>query len=380
MYKLALSILIIPIFISCISDNKNLNSDAHLLAGESTVRYAKGFDIIDYGKFKYVVVKDPWKKAENLFSYIISDHLQSDEEIPDTADFFVNLPVEDVAVMSSSGIGMLCILDERDLIGSATNPELIYDSVLYQRHKRGNIIDLGETNQFNIEYIIDNSPDLVFKYIYGSVEAKDIIIKNAGIPVAYNLEYMETHPLGRAEWLKYTAAFFNKLDLADSIFRQIEENYKQISEPAKNKKVKPSVLDGSIYNGVWYAAGGKSYQAILYEDAGADYYWKDNNETGSNAISFEYVIENQLEADYWIGASTGNMAELLNIESRYKFLKSFRNNNVFHYGERINPSGGLDYFESGVVRPDIVLKDLISIFHPDLVDPGYKPIYICRIK
>lgn len=378
MFKPGFAIIVLIIFIGCAQQSTELKSTSQRADSAALVKYARGFEIKDYTSFKYVMVRNPWVKGEVLASYIIGN--SDKHSLQDTADFFIGNHMDKIAVLSSSSVGMMCLLNVRDLITSASDPELIFDSILYNRYKSGSITDLGETNRFNVEYIIDNEPGLVFKYIYGAPETEDILLKNAGIPIAYNLEFMETHPLGRAEWIKFIAAFVGKDEVADSIFSEIENNYYRISGLAKKQQKKPSVLDGSMYNGVWYSAGGASYQATLYRDAGADYYWEGNDETGSNAVSFEVILENQLETDFWIGASTGSRNDLLNIESRYELLKPFRENTIYYYGERVNPQGGMDYFESGVARPDIVLKDLISVFHPDLVDSTYKTVYISRVK
>jgi len=272
------------------------------------------------------------------------------------------------------------LLGEEDRIRSATDARLIYDSILYRKYIDGKLKDLGEAIHLNVEAVIGQSPDLVMKYIFGTTDETDHKMIQAGIPIAYNLEYMESHPLGRAEWIKFVAAFTGKIYTADSIFRVIEREYLCLSELAKAKTDKPTVLDGSSYKGIWYAAGGKSYPARLYKDAGAEYFWERDTSSGSIPVSFEIIIENQSDADYWIGPSTGNRAELLQVESRYSLLKAFRNGNVYYFGKRVNPNGGYDYYESGVVRPDILLQDMVWVFHPDLLDETYEPVYLEKIK
>jgi len=239
---------------------------------------------------------------------------------------------------------------------------------------------LGNTHLVNAEMIINHSPDIVMKYIYGSKETVDDKIIKAALPVAFNLEFMENHPLGRAEWIKFVAAFFEKDEMADSIFSSIEKEYRRLVKLSSEEKVKPTVLDGSSYKGVWYAAGGQSYSAKMYADAGAEYYWRTDSNKGSIPVSFEFVIDKQAEADYWFGPSTGKRKELLNIDSRYTKLKSFREGNVYFFGKRVNPNGGLDYFESGVTRPDKVLKDLIWVFHPELLDSNFDPYYLKKME
>jgi len=275
---------------------------------------------------------------------------------------------------------MFKLLGESDRISASSDPKLIYDSVLYHRYLNGTLTDLGDGMQMNAELIIGHNPDLVMKYIYGVHDPADDKIKAAGIPIAYNLEFMETHPLGRAEWIKFVAAFCGVSDRADSLFSVIEKNYLALAKKAAKVKQRPEILDGSSYKGVWYAAGGRSYPAKLYKDAGAAYYWENDSSRGSIPLSLETILEKQGNADFWFGPSSENRGELLGIESRYALLKSFKEENVYQFGKRINPNGGLDYYESGVAHPDILLKDIISVLHPDLVEPDYETVYLEKVK
>jgi iron complex transport system substrate-binding protein len=275
---------------------------------------------------------------------------------------------------------MINLLGESSKISACSDAKLICDSELYQSYLEGSVVDLGSTHLINAEMIIDHSPDLVLKYIYGAKEAADEKLIEAGLSVAYNLEFMESHPLGRAEWIKFVAAFFNKDELADSIFSNIENEYIKLVDLSSMQKNRPTVLDGSSYKGVWYTAGGNSYSAKLYADAGAEYYWRSDSNKGSIPVSFETIIDKQSDADYWFGPSTGTREDLLKIDKRYIKLKPFREGSVYFFGKKVNPHGGLDYFESGVTRPDIILKDLIWVFHPELLDSNYDPVYLEKMK
>lgn len=374
-----LPIVVIFISVACKQSTPEL-SETNRNSGKSgsLLSYATGFTLHETGTYAYLTVFNPWNK-DTLSTYLVLKKHNHTDSLP-KATFTIQLPVKRIAVLSSSAIGMLKELNSDYLISAASDAEYIYDSVLYQRFINGSLKNLGKTTSLNTEIIVNHDPDLIFRYIYGGEEMADARLKDADIPVAYHLEFMESHPLGRAEWIKFFATFTNQAFLADSIFTQIEETYTHYAALVRNIKQKPTVLDGSSYKGVWYAAGGKSFPARLYADAGADYYWKDNDQSGSLSLSLESIIENQANADYWIGSSSGSRNELLSIESRYELLKAFKRNNVFFYGKRINPNGGLGYYESGVVRPDILLMDLLWIFHPQVLENKYEPVYIQRIK
>ena len=381
--KLAFLFLFAFVVLGCfqkqdIRHGQELQSQKKVTTGNTEVRYAKGFTLKPVNGGILVTVKNPWIPGDTLATYFLKDEKSVESQI--SSDFILTVPVGNVAVLSSTFLGMFLLLGDENRIGSATDARLIYDSVLYQRYLKGDLTDLGEFIHLNVEAVIAQSPGLVMKYIYGTTDETDRMIREVGIPIAYNLEYMEPHPLGRTEWIKFVAAFTGKLPEADSLFRVIEGNYLQMAGKAETEINKPTVLDGSGYKGIWYTAGGKSYPARLYHDAGADYFWKNDTGSGSIPVSFEVIIEKQAGADFWIGPSTGNREELLKIESRYALLKPFREGNVFYFGKRINSNGGYDYYESGVVRPDILLSDLVSIFHPALLDAGYETVYLEKIK
>jgi iron complex transport system substrate-binding protein len=376
-----LPFLLLSIF-CCSRSSKNVHlkkQDVLLHLAKNQVRYAQGFSLERYPGFTRIIVYNPWKQGDTLSKYLlIKDN--NKQICKETADFKIVIPIKKVASLSSTFLGMFVLLGESDKISACSDPRLIYDSLLYHRYLNGLLVDLGESMQPNTESIIGHAPQLLMKYIYGAKDPIDQTIIAAGIPIAYNLEYMETHPLGRAEWIKFVAAFLDEDDKADSIFNTIENSYTELSGKAVKINTRPTVLDGSSYKGVWYAAGGKSFPAKLYADAGADYYWKDDTHKGSIPLSYEIIIDKQANTDYWIGPSTGNKAELLSIENRYSLLKPFQTGKVYHFGKRVNPNGGLDYYESGVVQPDILLKDLIHIFHPELLASGYEPVYLQKVE
>jgi iron complex transport system substrate-binding protein len=376
--------IILFLFGSCINRTQNNNQEEkepkNKINNNNKIKYAKGFSLEDYTDYTYIVVFNPWQKSDTLATYLLIKDSVRSAVSNIKADFIIHVPVKNITSLSSTYLGMLNILGEGNRINAATEAHMIYDSVLYNRYLNGYLLNLGESIQLNIESIIGNSPALVMKYLYGGKDPSDDKIIAAGIPVVYNLEYLETYPLGRAEWLKFTAAFVNKTSLADSIFKKTEDSYLALTELTGKVSTRPTVLDGSCYKGVWYEAGGNSYPAQFYKDAGADYFWKSDSSMGTLPLSLEVVLDKQINADYWIGPSIGSKKELLGIESRYALLKAFRVGNIYQFAKRINPHGGLDYYESGVMHPDILLKDLISVFHPELLDSSYDPVYLKKIQ
>ncbi len=325
------------------------------------VCYAKGFSITSKDDKTIIEVYNPWDDYNILATYELVK-----QGTPITSTNQIQVPVKSITSLSSTYLGMLEMLDARDKIIAASNANWICDTLLYERYEKGKITDLGNDLNVSAEAVISGNPDVVLRYIYQSPDPIDPVISNAGISMVYLIEFMEEHPLGRAEWIKVVGALLDKREEADSIFKKIELNYKTIKQLAQQVSKQPKVVTGSIYKGIWYAAGGKSFVAQLINDAGADYLCGGDTTTGSIPQSLEYVLQEYEGADYWINVNAKSLEEINDIEPRSKILKAFQEENVYYYSKRENPNGGLDYYESGIVRPDLLLQDLVTIFHPDL--------------
>jgi iron complex transport system substrate-binding protein len=192
-------------------------------------------------------------------------------------------------------------------------------------------------------------------------------IEQLGIPVVINAEYLEEHPLGRAEWIKFAAAFFDKQQEADSIFSFIEDRYIEASTRGKSSDTTPSVLSGVVYGDTWFLPGGQNYASKMIADAGGSYLWADDTTKGFLELGFESVYQKAVNADFWLGvASYTSLEDLKQGDDRYAMLAPYKNKKVFSYNKRIGSEGGNEYFELGYLRPDIILNDLVSILHPNL--------------
>ncbi len=330
----------------------------------SELKYARGFSISHEGDVTVVEVYNPWDNYKLLSRYKL---IRSEDALSQTNDL-IQVPVGRIASLSSTYTGMLSILDARDKLIACANANWLVDSALYARYINGELFDLGNELNTDAENVLSKNPGVVLKYIYQSPDPIDPILLKAGVPVVYIIEFMEDHPLGRAEWLKLVGALLGKEALADSIFQVIELNYLTYKNLAAKDTNMPFVLDGTIYKGNWFAAGGKSFVAQLISDANAGYAWSNDSSRGSLNLSFEAVIHRQQDAEFWINASAASLQEIETIEPRCKILQSFQQGQVYHYNKRVNPNGGLDYYETGVVRPDLLLRDLLIILHPGTID------------
>ena len=357
------------LIISCNTQNKHKAIENDVA---NQVKYAKGFSIFNHGDYYTVEVYNPWDNYQVLARYNFPDSLSS---LAGKDGICIKTPIKRGVFLSSTYIAMLSVLNSVDIIKGCTNANWIYDSVVYQKYLHGEIANLGDGLNFDAESIIAQSPDIVMKYIYKSPDQIDDILKNAGVPIVYNIEFMEKDPLGRAEWIKLMGLLTGKEEKADSVFNSIVKNYKRYCLLAKQAANKPTVLVGNTYKGVWYAVGGNSFVAKLISDANASYYWKNDSTAGNLPLSFEAVLQKQKDDEYWIDANASSLSEILNVEPRCNQFKAFQTGKVYHYNKRINPEGGLDYYESGVIRPDLLLRDLLIILHPGLLDSTSQTTY-----
>jgi len=341
---------------------------------KTNILYAKGFSIEKSGDITLIKVTTPWPGNDQVFTYalISKEKLASMTLARDAYDAIIATPVEKIVVTSTTHIPSLEALEvENKLIGF---PDTKYVSSKKTRKNidNGNVKELGKNEAINTEVLIDLQPDLVMGFSINNENKTYENIQKTGIPVVYNGDWVEETPLGKAEWIKFFAPFFNLEEKANTIFSSIESNYKKTVAIGKKAKEIPTVMSGSLYKDVWYTPAGDSWVAQFLADANCNYLWQDTNGTGSLSLSIESVLDKAENADFWIGAS-GNHSykELENKNQHNTRFKAFKNRNIYTFGLTQGSTGGLLYYELGPNRPDIILKDLIHIFHPNLL-PGHE--------
>lgn len=359
--------------ISCKDKNEKKPSES-LMGKEVSVDYAQTFDITDYGDFKLINVRDPWPGANKDFVYLLTkkgallpENLKYDERI--------NIPVEKIVVTSTTHIPALETLGEINSLVGFPGLDFISSEKTRERIETGKIAELGANQSINTEILLNLKPDVVVGFgVDGQNRAFDMI-KKSGIPVVYNSDWMETNPLGKAEWIKFFGALYDKLPQAMEIFREIEENYEAAIKLVENIEEKPKVLAGSMFKDRWYVPYGNSWQAGFIAAAGGEYVYNDTHGNGSMELPFEKVFANAGDADIWVApGSFTTYAQLLESSEHYKKFKAFREREIYTYAKTRGETGGVLYYELAPSRPDLVLKDLIFIFHPELL-PEYETVF-----
>lgn len=343
--------------------------------------YATGFSVDYYNHYKVVTVTQPWQAADKTFEYLL---VQCGTPTPagfETAQV-IQVPIETVATLSTTYLPHLDLLDKIDTLVGLDNANFVYAPAVRAKIERGELIEFGSGRTLDMERLLVSDPDLVMAYGTGDpdVDSYSRIIQ-AGLPVALVGEYVETSPLGRAEWLMFTSLFFNAEAKAQDVFSEISTEYTSLVELTAMVSEGPTVFTGFSYEGTWYMSGGKSYAAQLLKDAGADYLWSDNDSTATIPLDFESVFDQAATADMWVNGSQDwfSHGDAIATDPRYSKFDALKQNNVFNNNARINNLGGNDYWESGAVNPHLILADLVKIFHPELL-PDHELVYYQKLE
>jgi iron complex transport system substrate-binding protein len=367
MKNLPAFIVLLVIISSCNNRKQDHADNVSRLPESTAVRYAEGFKVTPHKNATIVEVTYPFQGASSGYRYLL---VQKGEEIPehDPDLKVIRVPLETIVCTSTTHIPLLDYLGETDrLIGFPTT-DYISSAKMRKRIDEGKVQELGVDKGLNMELLAASKPALVMGYTMTGDYGQYKKMEDLGIPVAINAEYLEKHPLGRAEWIKFMALFFNKQKEADSVFNEIELSYLAAKAKVDSVSSRPTVLSGVVYGSAWFLPGGQNYASRLLQDAGCDYLWASDSSHGFLELSFESVYEKANKADLWIGVATmKSLQELENSDHRYARFKPFQQKQVYTYDARKGAKGGSEFLELGYLRPDIILNDLIKIAHPQLM-------------
>jgi iron complex transport system substrate-binding protein len=364
--KLALFTVILLGLMSCTDRQSNQSTEI-----KTGLKYAEGFHMKKDGPYTWLTVTYPYPGATSGYRYL----LVPDGGTPPPHDAGVQVlrtPATTIVCTSTTHIPHLDYLGLTDKLTGFPTTDYITSTSMRERVDAGGVEELGIDKGMNLELLYTLKPSLVMGYTMTADLGQLKKIQELGIPVVINAEYLEKDPLGRAEWIKFTGALFGKEKEADSVFRSIENEYLKVKELAGKASERPDVLSGIVYGDAWFMPGGKNYAARLLDDAACNYLWSADSTHGWLELSFESVYEKAKDADIWIGvASFNSLEELAAAEKRYKMFRPYETGEVYTYNARVGAKGGNEFLELGYLRPDLVLKDLVRIAHPELL-PEYQ--------
>ncbi len=338
---------------------------------KASPRYARRFRVEYHRHYKLVTITEPWQGAEHGLRYLLVQcGTPRPEGFGDAT--VIEIPAPTVITTSTTELPHMVRLGLVDrLLG---HDEFDYVSSPEVRHRidAGGMIEIGQAPAINVELVLEAAPDLLLADSFGDPEAGLLgRLRALRVPVALVPSFLETTALGRAEWIAYTALFFNRERRAREAFAEVEERYAKLAETVRSSlgDARPTVFTGAPIGEVWHVPGGRSFFSLLLADAGARYLWADDTATGSLPLHLESVYERALEADVWLHpGAMASLGELRAFDQRFAEVAAFRRGRVYSNDARRNAEGGNDYWETGTARPDLVLADLIEIFHPGLLD------------
>ena len=348
-------------------------------ASVMSLDYAKGFTVktLENG-VRLVDVADPQQDEDKMpVSYHFALVLKGQENVSIPEGYTkVKVPVERTLVMTMLQLSNFTALDAHDVVKGITGTKNLFNKDIKQRVEDGRMVKIGMEGNFDTELILAAHPEVIFisPFKRGVYDA----IKETGITLVPHLGYKEAHPLGQAEWVKYVGLFIGKEKEADTLFEGIKKRYLSLTEKVAQTKERPTVFSGEMHGGNWFAVGGKNHLAQMFRDAGADYILKDDN-TGGVPMEYEQMYATAANADYWrilnSYPSEFSYEALKASEPRNELFKAFKEKHVIYCNMKQTP-----YYEETPVRPDLLLEDLVAIFHPDLVSADYQPRYYQLLK
>ena len=364
--------------ISLLSCKKEIKSE-NVISSGNTIRYAKGFSIENYNGYSVVTVKNPWPNASKTYRYILKE---KNGIVPDSLkqNSIISVPIKKIVVTSTTHIPSLEMLGEVNSLVGFPHCDYISSKKVRARIDAGKVKELGNNHDLNTEAILDLQPNVIIGY---GIDNKNPTLDNlqkSGLKIMLNGDWNEETALGKAEWITFFGALYGKQKEANEIFSKIEKDFLNTVEIAQRATTTPTILAGDMFEDRWYLPKGSSWGSLLLKQANGNYLWQETSGTGSLSFSFETVFEKAAMADVWITSGQfSSLSEMTNSNPHYAKFKAFKNKNVYSFSGKKGKTGGVLYYELAPNRPDLVLKDLVKILHPELL-PNYKPFFFEKLK
>ena len=368
MKKLLMACAMIAVCCSCQQGTATKNETDMVADSLVIPRYATGYQVKDSAGVRLVNVGKDYR-----FALVASE----DMEVP-TGYTKVVVPIKSTICMTALQLSNFTIMDAHDVVRGLTGTKNLFNKDILARVKDGRIVKIGMEGNFDTEMVLAANPDVIFisPFKRGGYDA----ILETGITLVPHLGYKELDPLGQAEWIKFVGMFIGKEQEAYDIFAGIEDRYNSLKFKVQSSKFKelPTVTSGEMHYGTWHAVGGKNYLAQVFRDAGGDYVIKDEETAGEN-LEFEKMYALAAQADYWriLNSFEGDFSyeALKASEPRNELFKAFKEHKVVYCNMKQTP-----YYEIAPVKPDVLLKDFVAIFHPELVEDDYQPTFYRLLK
>lgn len=344
--------------------------------GDTLTTHAQLLTIKDCGGYTLVDVENPWKEGALLKRYalvhrdsVMPKNLMAEAEV-------VRVPVKSALVYSSVHAGAFDELGSVDVVTGIVDAEYYKIPQIVEGVKNGTVVDAGNSMAPTIEKIVELSPEAILTSPFQN--AGHGAIEKLGITIIECADYMETTPLGRAEWIKFLGLLVGKADVANAIYDEVVNKYNTLSAKVKGIENMPTVISEMLIDGVWFLPGGRSYMAQMFADAGAAYPWSEDESTGSLQLDFATVYDKAYNADYWIIKNYEPNFSLASLESRYPLNKKF---DAFSKGGvYVINTVETSFFEDFPFHPEMLLQEYIQLFHPETFEGERNFKYLRQVK
>lgn len=333
--------------------------------------------------YRVLTVNTPFSNLGKQEKYVLYPRDSMPPKVED-ATHIIPVPLSRVAITSTTHLGFLEALEKSESVVAVSNPELFFSSKFQQRIAEGKVRSIGRRN-VETEVLIDTEVEVIFSYaIDGASYEEARHLRSLGQKVVLVSEFMEKSPLNKSAWMAFFDPFFYPpgKGKARELQKGLEHRYDSIVARCAKLPDSPKVMIGFPWRGTWYVSGGDSFQATYFKDAHVNYVWAEatQEEEGSIPLTVEQVINDAMNADFWINpGAQQSLSTMEDFDERLASFTAFKRKEVYSNFKRTNDKGANDYWESAVVHPDIVLADLISIFHPE-VGGGRELVYFKRLK
>ena len=358
--------------------NSSISSDSATTA-KNEIQYAKGLEIYHHKGYSILMITHPWPDAKTSFTYILQE---KNGIIPDSLQQYprISVPIQSIVVTSTTHIPALELLGVENTLVGFPNTDFISSPKTRKRIDSGQVKEVGTNETLNPEILIDMAPDVIVSFGLNNSNPTLDNLQKSGLKVLLNGDWNEQSPLGKAEWIKFFGALYGLDAKAKTIFTSIEKEYQTTLALAKKATYKPTVLSGAMYQDQWFVPQGESWMALFLKESQSNYLWANTNGTGSLTLPFENILEKAQTAEFWIAPGDfSSLKEMNNSNPHYAKFEAFKNKKVYSYALHKGAKGGILFFEWSSTRPDWVLKDLIAIFHPELL-PNHRPYFFEKLN
>ncbi|OJJ18921.1 hypothetical protein BKI52_24720 [marine bacterium AO1-C] len=362
-----------------VTSDSTQNTSKNYFKDQVKVKYARNFQVEYHGNYKVVKLLKPFEDADDGMQYAL---VQRGTPAPKgfKESEIIEIPIRKIITLSHTHVAFIQQLGQINSVQGVSVPQYLTNATLIDKHKKKQLVVAGSGMELNTETILAAQPDMVMASGMASNSYKKYqTLISAGVPLIINSEWLERTPLGRAEWLKFVALFYNLEKEANATFNKIETAYQKLVSLTAKVTKKPKVVVGLPFKGTWYMPRGGSFVGQYLKDAGADYYWKNEQGVGSMPLDFEAVYGKALKADFWmVNSSVKTLQGIKDRDTRFGDFEAFKTQKVYNNNKKTTSQGVNIFFNNSVVHPDWVLADMVKILHPDLL-PEHELVYYQKL-